>query len=155
MKAWFANLQPRERAIFVGGAVIVVLIVLWAAVLRPLGNGSVELRDSVAAKQRLLVNLARVEGLRTGTSSSSAAASGETLVLLVNNTAQTHGLTFPRTRLDGPDGISLSFQDASFDALLGWLVALETAHAVEVESASFSNARQPGLVSGQLALRRF
>jgi general secretion pathway protein M len=154
MKAWFYGLQPRERWIVGGGAVLAVLLALWIGVLRPLHNETVDLRDAVAAKQRLLLNLGRVEGSKLGGPTAARPEGAPTLYVLVSNTAQQHGLTLPRTRPDGNDGINVSFQNASFDALLGWLVSLETEHAVAVESASFSTARQPGLVNGQLFLRR-
>jgi general secretion pathway protein M len=154
MKAWFYALQPRERWIVVGGGVLVVVLVLWLGVLRPLYNETADLRDAVATKQRLLLNLGRVEGSKLDGATTAPQEAAPTLYVLVSNTAQQHGLTLPRTRPDGTDGINVTFQNASFDALLGWLVSLETEHAVAVESASFSTARQPGLVNGQLFLRR-
>ena len=48
----------------------------------------------------------------------------------------------------------MTFQGASFDALAAWLVALHGTYGVDVETASFSSAREPGLVNGQLLLRR-
>jgi general secretion pathway protein M len=154
MKAWFYGLQPRERWIVGAGGALAVILALWLGVLRPLHNETVDLRDAVAAKQRLLLNLGRVEGSKLGGAPSAPQDGAPTLYVLVSNTAQQHGLTLPRTRPDGTDGINVTFQNASFDALLGWLVSLETEHAVAVESASFSTARQPGLVNGQLFLRR-
>ena len=46
------------------------------------------------------------------------------------------------------------FQTVSFDALLSWLITLETTYGVAVESASFSRSRERGLVNGKLSLRR-
>jgi general secretion pathway protein M len=151
MKDWFANLAPRERAIFLGGAVIVVLVVVWYGVLRPLQTRSEILRASVLSKQRLLVNLARIDGQPVQTAN---AGSNQTLVVLVGNTAKEHGVELTRQRPDGPDGIQVTFGNASFDTLVEWLVALETQYAVSVESASFTGTRQQGIVNGQLLLRR-
>jgi type II secretory pathway component PulM len=153
MKDWFAGLQPRERAIFVVGAVAALLIVLWAGVLRPLGTRSEVLRESVAAKQRLLVNLAQIDG-RAQSAPSDAPGQDQTLVRLVGNSASEAGVALTRTRPDGPDGIQVTFGNASFDTLVAWLVALETQNKVTVESASFTGTRQPGIVNGQLLLRR-
>jgi general secretion pathway protein M len=153
MKAWFANLQPRERWILLGGGIVGLIILLWGGIYKPLGDGAAELRESVAAKQRLLVDLARVAG---SSSATGAAPTGtqQTLVVLVDTTAREHGLTFPRMRPDGPDGIAVTFSNAPFDELLEWLVSLQGTHAVAVESASFTTARERGLVNGQLFLRR-
>jgi len=78
------------------------------------------------------------------------------ILVLVDSTAQVLGLAgaFTRTRPDGADAISVSFQNAAFDALLEWFVTLEQSHGVSVESASFNGARDQGRVSGQVFLRR-
>lgn len=155
MKEWFANLQPRERVIVAVGGVLAALIVLWIAVLNPLRTQSAALRTSVAEKRQLLVDLGRVEGAQSG-GARPAASNGaqQTLVVLVNSTAQQHGLNVPRTRPDGTDGINVTLQNASFDSLVTWLISLETSHSVTVESASISGSREQGLVNGTLFLRR-
>lgn len=153
MNAWFMSLQPRERLILVGGGVVAVLIVAWAGVLRPMHRESAALRDSIASQHRLLADLGRLQGLGTG-NQPAPRANEPTLMILVSNTAEQKGLTFPRTRPDGANAINVTFQDAPFDALLDWLIMLETDHGVSVETASFSGAHSQGLVSGQLLLRR-
>jgi type II secretory pathway component PulM len=152
MKNWFANLQPRERALFAGGAVVALIILLWGGVLRPLHTRSEVLRDSVAAKQRLLINLAQIDGQDAGAGATSG--QDQTLLRLVKNTAIEHGVETTRERADGPNGLQVTFGNVSFDTLLDWLVALETQNAVTVETASFTGSRQPGIVNGQLVLRR-
>lgn len=155
MKEWFANLQPRERVIVVVGGILAAIIVLWMAVLDPLRTQTAALRTSVAEKRQLLVDLGRVEGAQSN--AAAAARNGgaqQTLVVLVNSTAQQHGLNVPRTRPDGTDGINVTLQNASFDSLVTWLIALQTTHSVTVESASISGSREQGLVNGTLFLRR-
>lgn len=154
LKAWFSGLAHRERLILIGGAAAALLIVLWAFVLRPLSSGAAELRDSVADKEQLLLDVQRASTVAPAAAASSGAAAGQSLVVLVDSTAKTHGLALPRTRPDGENGINVAFQAVSFDALLAWLIELETTYAVRVESASFSSGRQQGLVNGQLFLRR-
>ena len=62
MKRWYPGLEPRERTILLGGAAVAVVVLLWAFVLRAAAHRSVQLRDAVAMQQRLLVDLARVDG---------------------------------------------------------------------------------------------
>jgi general secretion pathway protein M len=157
MKEWFMQRKPRERLLLGGGAAAAVVIVLWSLVWAPLSNGSVELRDAVDEKARVLIDLRRAEALQAvPTGNRPVGASAESLVVLVDSTAQSLGLagTFTRTRPDGADAISVSFQNAAFDALLEWLVTLEQGHGVSVESASINGARDQGRVSGQVFLRR-
>jgi type II secretory pathway component PulM len=154
MKDWFLSLQERERVILIGGAATALVIVLWWAVLAPLQSASADLREAVTDKQRLLLDLRRAETLAPDAAAPAAGPGGQSLVVLVESTTQAFGLALPRTRQDGANGINVSFQGASFDALLAWLIELDTTHGVRVESASFSSARERGLVNGQLFLRR-
>lgn len=153
MKDWFANLQPRERMLVGGGGTVALLIVLWLAVISPLLDRSAELRASVERKQRLLVDLGRVAGMQESRNPRTGTAQ-QTLYVLVDSTAKEHGLQLPRTRQDGPDGVNVTLQNAPYDALMDWLITLETEHSVRVESASIAGAREQGLVNGQVFLRR-
>jgi general secretion pathway protein M len=155
MKAWFYALQPRERWILGGGGLVALLIVVWAFVLTPLRAQSVRLGTAVETKQRLLVDLARLEGAQTSTlAATSVQGRDQTLVVVVDTTAQQHGLALARTRPNGPNGIDVTFQGASFDVLVEWLMTLHGTYAVDVESASLTSARVQGLVNGQLSLQR-
>jgi type II secretory pathway component PulM len=151
MKAWFDNLQPRERLIFLGGAVAVLLIAVWFGVMRLHAQTEV-LRDAVAAKQRMLVELGRV-GTRPASPTPSSQPT-QTLVVVIDGSAREHGIVLSTRRPDGPDGVQVAFSNVSFDTLLEWLVALEKQSSVAVETASFTTAKQKGIVNGQLTLRR-
>ncbi len=155
MKAWFFALQPRERWILTAGAVVALAIVAWGLVLKPLRAQSAVVAASVESKRRLLVDLARLDGLQGGATSARAIQDADkTLVVIITNTAQAYGLTFPRARPNGPSGIDVTFQGAPFDVLTEWLVALHDNYAIDVESASLSSGREQGLVNGQLSLHR-
>ena len=154
MKAWFFGLQPRERAIVVVGAVAAAIIVLWGFVLKPLGDMTAELRTSVELKQQLLADVVRVEATAPDAVAANLQGTGQTLLVVVSNTAAAHGLGQPRTRQNGPSGIDVTLQSASFDSLVAWLVTLHDTYGVDVETASFNSAREPGLVNGQVLLHR-
>jgi general secretion pathway protein M len=154
MKAWFFGLQPRERWIVSVGAAIAAVIIVWSAIVRPVRAELASLRTSVDVKQRLLIDVARIETQQPTTSNGNRQGTDQTLVGIVDSTARNHGLSPPRTRANGPSGVDVSIQDAPFDTLVAWLVALHGSYGVDVEAASFSSARQPGLVNGQLTLRR-
>ena len=151
MKAWFQNLQPRERLIVLGGIVGVLLIAVWFGVMKLHAQTEV-LRESVAAKQRMLVDLSRV-GTRPA-AAANAQGNNQTLVVVIDGTAREHGIALTTRRPDGPDGVQVAFSNVPFDMLLDWLVALEKQSSVAVESASFTTAKTKGIVNGQLTLRR-
>ena len=152
--AWFYGLQQRERWIVSIGAVLFVGIVGWGLVLKPLRAEIARLEASVNTKQRLLVDVARVEGERPATVADGRQGANQPLVQLIPNTAATFGLEQPRTRANGPSGVDVTLQNASFDAIMVWLVALHDRYGIDVETASFTPGREPGFVNGSLLLRR-
>lgn len=154
MKAWFFGLQPRERWILGTGAAAAAAIVLWWLVLQPVIAEAELLRSSVETKQRLLIEVAEIESTQPQSVVGTRDNANQTLVVIVSNTAASHGLGAPRTRQNGPSGIDVTLQGVSFDAIVRWLVTLHDSYGVDVETASFSSAREPGLVNGQLSLHR-
>jgi len=156
MRKWFADLEPRERTILGGGALIATIIVAWGLIWNPLSTRTVELGDSVATKQRLLATLQRARALSAPTGQLVDASTRQSLVLLVDQTHRSYGLdgTLVRNQPDGADGIRVTFQDASFDGLIAWLGTLQGSYAVTVETATIDGGRQAGIVNATLVLRR-
>jgi general secretion pathway protein M len=154
MKAWFYGLQPRERWIVAIGGVAAIVIIAWGFVVRPLRAELATLTTSVDTKQRLLIDIARIESEQPSTVISNQQGQQQTLVGIIDATARSHGLSPPRTTANGPSGVNVSIQSASADTLLAWLIVLHGTYGIDVESASFAGAREPGLVNGQLSLRR-
>jgi general secretion pathway protein M len=153
MRAWFDNLQPRERWILIAGIVVVIGVVLWAGVLRPLRTQSALLQAAVESKQRLLLDLGRL-GTASTARAPGAQGAEQTLVVVVDSTAQAHGLRITRSRPNGPSGVEVTLQAVPFDVLVAWLMTLHGTYTVDVESAQLSTARQQGLVNGQVSLHR-
>jgi type II secretory pathway component PulM len=153
MKAWFFGLQQRERWIVAIGAAAAVVIIVWGFGMQ-LRSELASLRASVDTKQRLLIDVARIEGELPATVVNDRQGRDQTLAVIVDNTARSHGLNPTRVRANGPSGVDVSIQGGSFDALVAWLVALHGTYGVDVDTAQFTSAREPGLVNGQLSLRR-
>lgn len=155
MKEWFLSRTPRERVILAVGAAIAVVIIAWQFVWSPLSNGVERLDATVAAQTRLLIDAQNAASIAPR--EAARPRSEQSLFVVVDRTARTHGIadTFTQTSQDGATGLTVRFTAAPFDALLGWLVTLESEHGVAVDQASFNATQQPGLVSGQVVLRRF
>ena len=156
MKEWFMSREPRERIVLASGAVIAAIIIFWSFVWTPLRDGSAELSSSVAQKTQLLVDLQRAAALAPVEGGRQVTQTTQSLVVLIDRTAQAHNLAgaVTRTRPEGSDAISVTVREAPFDDLIEWLVTLQSMHGLAAESVSFNGARTPGLVTGQLLLRR-
>jgi type II secretory pathway component PulM len=154
VKAWFFGLAMRERWIVGVGVAVATAIILWGFVVRPLRAEVTALRSGVNTKQRLLVDVARVEVAQPASVVGNRQGAEQTLYVIIDSTAGSYGLGTPRTRANGPSGVDVTLQGVPFDALVAWLVTLHGTYGVEVETASFSNGREPGLVNGQVSLHR-
>ena len=154
MKAWFFGLAMRERWIVCVGAAVALAIILWGFVVRPMRAEMATLRTAVDTKQRLLVDVGRVEVAQPASVGGGRQGADQTLYVIIGNTASSYGLGTPRTRANGPSGVDVTLQGVAFDALVAWLVALHDTYGIDVETASFSSAREPGLVNGQVTLHR-
>jgi type II secretory pathway component PulM len=154
MKAWFFGLAMRERWIVGVGALVAAAIILWGFVIRPVRAEMASLRTAVDTKQRILIDVGRVEAANPSNVAANRQGANQTLYVIISNTAASYGLGQPPARANGPSGVDVTLQGVSFDALVSWLVALHDTYGVDVETASFSSGRGPGLVNGQVSLRR-
>ncbi len=155
MKEWFMSREPRERLTLSVGTGVVAVIIGWYLVWMPLTNGVENLDAAVDSQTRLLVDARSAAALAPAAGPSER--TDQSLYVVVDRTARDHGVAqaLTRTRQDGATGLGITFQAASFDALLSFLITLEREHGVGVESASVSSSREPGLVSGQVLLRQY
>lgn len=155
MIGWFRQLAFREQLIVGAGALVAVVIIGWGFVWSPLANGAAELDVAVSEKSRLLVDLRRASSLTASAATGAAGvAPTSSLIVLVDETARPFDLAFTRTSPDGTNAIMITFRDAAFDRLIGWLTQLEQEYGVVIETFSASPTGQPGIVSGTLRLLR-
>lgn len=156
MRAWLADLEPRERIMVLGGAILAVTIVWWGLIWTPLSDRTTDLTDAVASKQRMLATLQRARALAAPSGPQIDASTRQSLVLLVDQTHRSYGLegSLIRNQPDGNDGIRVTFQDAAFDGLIAWLGTMQTGYGVAVESATIDGARNTGVINATVVLRR-
>ena len=154
MKDWFDTLQPRERVALLTGGALGALILAWSFAWSPLRSATLDLDAMVADKHGILADVRRMQTL--GAPPAAPVAPGESLVLVVDQTHRAHGLggTLSRNQPYGEDGIRVTFQQAPFAELVGWLGALRQGHGIVVISANLDGTRQSGLVNASLVLRR-
>ena len=159
LKDWFYSLNPRERIIVSGGAVLIVLVALYTFALSPFYKALHERSERVARKQSDLAYLQSVAGELQALGASqpmSAMPTDESLVVLIDRTARECGLGAALTGQTptGPTGIRVRLEAAAFDVLVKCLANLQQVHAVSIESATFDRAARSGLVNASLVLNR-
>jgi general secretion pathway protein M len=155
MREWLDNLSERDRKIVTfGGPVVLVLVLL--GIIVPLNRNITLARERVARKQGDLQFIQGVAPqLASAGPSSGAAASGESLVVLIDSSARESGLgkSLTSSQPTGDKGLRVRLDHVSFDAMVAWLARLSQQHGVRVESAEIETAGEAGLVNAGLVLK--
>ena len=159
LKDWLAGLNARERAIVLGGAVLVPLVAIYMLALGPFYQAvatraeRVERKEADLAWMRSVASEVQVLGASRPLSSG---PSNESLVVLVDRTAREAGLGTALTGQtpDGQSGIRVRMEGAAFDIVMTWLGNLQLNQAVSVESAQFDRTATPGQVNASIVLNR-
>ena len=159
MKAWLDSLEPRERIFVLGGAVAVVLAVLYGFIWAPLDRGHETMQASVDSWERALAEIRPLKGVQVPTTSTSRPqASQQTPVVIVDQTLRARGLdrSLRRSQPTTSDGIRVEFENVAFDDLMLWLDDLGNQYAMQVASGSFSPGSQGvrGRINATLTLER-
>jgi type II secretory pathway component PulM len=155
MREWYENLSERDRRIVkYGGAVVAVLVLL--GIVMPLNRNITLARERVAHKQG---DLQFIQGaapqLAAAGPAAGAAASGESLVVLIDSSARESGLgkSLSSSQPTGDKGLRIRLDHVAFDAMVAWLSRLSQQHGVSVESAEIESAGETGLVNAGLVLK--
>jgi general secretion pathway protein M len=159
LKDKFNSLQPRERAVIIGGAILVLVAAVYTFALAPLYSAVAAQTVRVEQKEG---DLAWMRSVSSEVAALSAAQpsrpgpSNESLVVLIDRTARECGLSNALTGQtpNGERGIRVRLESAEFDKLLVCLGTLQQVHAIDVESATIDRTAKPGLVNANLVLTR-
>lgn len=161
MKDWFENLEAREQAFMVGGAIFVVIALVYSLAWLPLDKNHRQLATSVANWERSLAELRplrslAMSGARPGPRP--AAASQQAPIIVVDQTLRSRGLDQYRRRSQPTttNGVRVEFEGVPFDDLVLWLGDLSAQHSMHVQAGSLSAIAQagPGRVNASLTLER-
>lgn len=153
----FLELEPRERQFLAGGAIALVVILFFLAVVQPL----LQYRESVArevASQRALVAWMRgaVEVMpERGPATASVDTSGS-LLALADTSARAAGLAgaLQRIQQESDNAVRVRLEAASFDVLVTWLGDLQSRYGVTASELTVDRADDPGLVNASITLTR-
>ena len=155
MRAWYSNLAERERRVVTLGAAAGVVLVLLAIIL-PLNRNIAQARQRITTKQGDLAFIQdAAPQLAAAGPGSGEAATGESLVVLIDTSARESGIgkSLSSSQATADKGLRIRLQNVPFDALVAWLARLSQSHGVRVESAEIEAAGETGLVNAGLLLK--
>ena len=154
MREWYVNLADRERRfVNIGGVAIIVLVLL--GIILPLNRNLAQARQRVATKQGDLAFIQSAVPQLAGAGPAGGAASGESLVVLIDSSARESGLgkSLASSQPTGDGGLRIRLDHVAFDALVAWLARLSQQHGVRVESAEIESAGETGMVNAGLVVK--
>ena|SRR5689334_11171161 len=159
LKQRFNTLQPRERIIVIGGAILVLVTAIYVLGLAPLYAAVNAQAKRVEQKEGDLAWMRSVAGevaMLSASAPSRPGPSNESLVVLIDRAARECGLGAALTGQtpNGERGIRVRLEGAEFDKMMVCLGTLQQVHAVDVESATIDRTGKPGLVNANLVLTR-
>jgi general secretion pathway protein M len=156
IKSWYKALQPRERLLVMCAAGVLGIALLYLALFGPLAKELNKRETRVMTKQQDLVWMRSVANNVRMASASRGSSSGESLVVLINRTAQQAGITSSLVNQapQGDNGIRLRIESVNFDALVTWLGVLDQQFGVQVDTASVDRSDKVGIVNASLMLTR-
>jgi general secretion pathway protein M len=154
LRAWFAALAPREQRTLRIGAVAVVVVLLFGALL-PFERRVNTAQQRVSTKQSDLAWLQSMGPQLAQLRATLPIASHESLVVLVDRIARETGIarSVAGSQPSGDGSLSVRIEQVPFDALAGWAGALVQRYGVHITSASVEGAAAGGLVNASFVLR--
>jgi len=158
MKAWFAELQPRERMMVIIGAVALGLLVFYAAVWDPLTSGASSKAVAVEEQQKLLQWMQKaaeeVKRLHPAGSAAAQLPAGQSLLGVIDQTSKGANLggAVKRVKPEGENKVSVWLEEAGFDDTMQWLENLHRTYGVEVDNIIIDRKPTPGKVDARIEL---
>ena len=159
MKAWFEQLEQRERLLVMIAGALVIFAMLVVLIIRPISGQTSRGLEIVDEKRALLTELGQVAqriGPQGGGTSAVNITNADSLVVVVDQTTRSTGLAtyLKRNQPDGADSIRLRFENAPFDTIVEWLAELQLNFGMSATSANIDMTAEPGRVNCNFTLAR-
>ena len=138
LRAWFAGRSLREKRLLLVMAALAALTLIWAGIIRPVGDGLSSARERHAdAVERLGETQARIDALHLASSHRPAPLTG-VLADAVRARADAAGFVIASLDSAGAGRVKIGIQSVRPGALTAWLARSEAA-GILVESATLTD----------------
>jgi general secretion pathway protein M len=151
LKAWYANLQERERRVVLIGSVALAALILVGGILLPI-ESAVSSAEKRAATRREDLAWMHVNAPELASGSATLANdTGEAPVVVVDRVGREAGLgaALRGTQPSGT-GVRVQLEAAPFDTLVAWIATLEQRYGLSIDSITVDRAARPGVVNANI-----
>lgn len=159
-RRWYTGLSRRDRGLVIGGAGVVLALILYLALVQPLHSAYVHLVQRVQGQRTTLQWLnkktARIRALEGNGPQVMPRPGGSTSVFsVVSASVQDSPIasTVQQLQQAGNGTIQLTLQGAPFDQLVQWLADLARTEGIIVVNASIERTTAPGRINATLSLK--
>lgn len=155
-RGWFSGLEPRERLMVVGCAVVLLVTVLFLGVWEPLTKTHAMRVDALERAQETRLRIDHAAQLARASQGRAAPGSGVSLLAAVDQSSKegTIGKAPTRIQPQGEREVRVWFDDVPFEASLRWLERLQSHYAIEVQTLDIEPESTPGRVKLRASLAR-
>lgn len=146
MKEWYLGLQPRERQLVWVLGVVMVLLIFWLAIWKPLVDGRQQAKQSLQAAQQQLVWMQQsaIRLKAAGSNTHKASHSSGSVSQRVSSSAGQFGITLSRMQPQA-NGLQVWVDAVRYDTLVRWLDDLQE-RGLQVRQLDIADADEPGVV---------
>ena len=151
LKAWYANLQERERRVVLIGSVALAALILVGGILLPI-ESAVSSAEKRAATRREDLAWMHVNAPELASGSATLTNdTGEAPVVVVDRVGREAGLgaALRGTQPSGT-GVRVQLEAAPFDTLVVWIATLEQRYGLSIDSITVDRAARPGVVNANI-----
>ena len=154
MNLSFDTMSEREQKLVKFGGIGALLVLIFG-VLMPLDSSVAKARARITQKQADLAWMRNVAPVLAA-APQHGVGTGESLIVIVDRSARESGLekALAGSEPNGPGGIQVRMEKASFDAMIGWLSRLSQQNGIGVDGASIDSGGGPGLVNAAIVLHQ-
>lgn len=150
---WQALSTRDQRALLVMAACL-IFFAAWTLVVTPILGHAQRQQDRYRAE---LENLAWMQAnaavaQQSARQASGALPPGQSLLAVINASAQAAGLSLQRFEPDGETRVRVTLEKAVFTDVMRWLVSLEQQYGIVTGSLTADSPGEPGLVNIRLTL---
>ncbi|OUU80802.1 MAG: hypothetical protein CBC38_00490 [Gammaproteobacteria bacterium TMED78] len=157
IKEWFLSANQRDKIFLSIGLCLLLALIFWIALWKPLIAKKIKINTSIDNNYETLISLQKLQNLPVIRINERLLQEiNQSLVLLVDQSHRSYNLegTLIRNQPENENKIRLTFENASFNNLLSWLLSLNTTYGIIVESINLDNSSQSGLVNSSLVLAK-
>ena len=154
-KEWYNGLEQTEKQLVQAASILLALLILYFALIKPLGDSVDSLQQQVKSRQSSVEqwksNMPLLVKSRKSGGNSNATQS---LSNVITSSSRRYQLRVSRVQEKNPNEMQVWFDKVPFNNFLRWVAELENKYQVTVDSVNVRSKDRDGLSSIDIKILR-